>query len=75
MRVIYGLLLLAFLAVLGIFAYQNDESVSVRFFDWAAPASLAAVAGASYVLGMFSGWTVVGFVRRSLQRVTARSRN
>jgi uncharacterized integral membrane protein len=75
MRVIYALLLLAFLAVLGIFAFQNSEDVTIRFLEWATPVPLAVVAGAAYVLGMFSGWTVVGFLRKSLRRVTARPRD
>ena len=31
-------------------------------------AKVAVILGAAYVLGMFSGWTVVGLLRRSLNR-------
>ncbi len=41
----------------------------MRFMDWSVTSSLAIVAGVTYVLGMFSGWTVVGMVRRSANRV------
>ena len=32
----------------------------------------AAVVGISYALGMLSGWTIVGMLRRSLHRITDR---
>ena len=44
--------------------------VSVQFLNWAVSTRVAAVAGAAYLLGMVSGWTVVGIFRRSLYRVT-----
>jgi uncharacterized integral membrane protein len=75
MRIFYGLLLLALLAVVGVFAVQNDEAVTVRFLNWDMVIPLALVAGVSYLLGMFSGWTVVGFISRSLRRVTGRTTN
>jgi lipopolysaccharide assembly protein A len=69
MRVIYFVFLLAFIATVGIFAYFNQQAVTVRFLDWSAPANVALVAFAAYVLGMLSGWTVVGMLRRSWDRV------
>lgn len=77
MRFVYFLILLIILAVVGVFAWQNSESVSIHYFDHTLavqtvilPMSLL-IAGA-YLLGMLSGWTVVGFLKRSIERVTER---
>jgi lipopolysaccharide assembly protein A len=72
MRTLYFLFLLAFIAALGIFAWQNQGTVTVSFLQWQISIMLAAVAGVSYLLGMLSGWSVVGLVRRSIHRVTDR---
>jgi hypothetical protein len=72
MRVIYGFFLLLFIAAVAAFAFFNHEEVTLTFFDWSLKASLAALTGATYLLGMFSGWTVVGMVRKSIHRVTDR---
>lgn len=69
MRVIYFLFLLVFVAAVGVFAYYNQQAVTVRFLEWSAPTNVAVVAFAAYVLGMLSGWTVVGMLRRSFERV------
>ena len=69
MRMLYLLFLLAFAGAVAAFAYFNRGEVAVRFFDWSLVTSLAAVAGACYLLGMFSGWAVVGMIRRSFRRV------
>ena len=70
MRFLYFLFLLVFAGAVGAFAYFNREPVSLRLFEWSANYSLAAVVGVAYLLGMFSGWSVVGMLRRSLSRVT-----
>ncbi len=62
--------LLVFLAAIGIFAFYNYEAVDVRFLQWGLTIPLAAVVGAAYLLGMLSGWSVVGIFRRSWNRVT-----
>ncbi len=69
MRVIQGVLLLIFLAIVGLFAIQNTRSVTVGFWTWEVTAPVAIVVVAVYLLGMLSGWTVVAFVRRSLRKV------
>src|SRR3954447_26312940 len=69
-RFLYFLFLLAFAGAVGAFAYFNQEQVSLKYFQWSGTYSLAAVAGAAYLLGMFSGWSVVGMLRRSFSRVT-----
>jgi uncharacterized integral membrane protein len=69
MRLLSGILLLAFLGVLFLFAYQNQAATEVHFLDRAIRFPLAGLAVAAYVLGMMSGWSVVGFFRRNLHHV------
>ncbi len=69
MRALCFLFLLVFVAAVGAFAFFNQQAVSLRFFDWSMTTSVALVAGAAYLLGMLSGWTVVGMLRRSWDRV------
>ena len=64
------LVLLALVGAVAVFAYQNAGQVNVQFLNWGVPAPVAAVAGAAYLMGMVSGWTVVGIFRRSLYRAT-----
>ncbi|HBI45242.1 MAG TPA: DUF1049 domain-containing protein [Planctomycetales bacterium] len=73
-RLFYLVVLVILVGAIGIFAYNNSEAVDVHFLQWGMSTTLAAVAGAGYLLGMLSGWTVVGLFRRSLNRVTE-SRN
>ena len=70
MRMFYFILLLIFLGALVAFAVQNRDTVAIKFMNWSDSYPLPALLGAAYVLGMFSGWTVVGMLRRSLKRVT-----
>jgi uncharacterized integral membrane protein len=70
LRVFYLLILILLVGAIGVFAYQNAEAVSVQFLNWAVSTPIAAVAGAAYLLGMVSGWTILGIFRRSLYRVT-----
>ena len=72
MRFIQAVILLAFLGVVGLFAVQNTEAITVSFWTWKATGPVALLAIAAYLLGMLSGWTVVSFFTRSLQRVTER---
>jgi uncharacterized integral membrane protein len=69
MRFLFGLILLVFLGAVGLFAVQNTQGVTVRFANWGVTAPVAVLALAAYVLGMLSGWTVVGFIRTSIRRV------
>lgn len=72
MRVFYFLILLVVIAAVAIFALQNNENVTIRYLDRQISSSLAIIIAIVYLLGMVSGWTVVGFLKRSLQRVTDR---
>lgn len=69
MRFLYFLFLLAFLVVVGLFAYQNQQEVTLVFSNWSITASVALVIGAAFILGMLSGWTIVGMLRQSVVRV------
>jgi uncharacterized membrane protein YciS (DUF1049 family) len=72
MRFVYLFILLIVLAAVVIFAVQNNEAVTLHYLDRSVTSSLALLIAAVYLLGMVSGWTVVGILRRSLRRVTER---
>jgi putative membrane protein len=72
MRSLQAILLLAFLGLVGIFAVQNTNPISVRFLQWRIDAPVALLSIAVYLLGMLTGWTVVAFMTRSLRRVSER---
>ena len=75
MRIVYLLILLVFLAAVVVFAVQNHEEVTLRYFDRSLTTPLPVLIAAVYALGMLTGWTVVGFLRRSVRRVTERREN
>jgi uncharacterized integral membrane protein len=69
MRFIQAVIFLAFLTAVGVFAVQNTNVISIRFWTWTLSGPVALLAIVAYVVGMLSGWTVVSFVGRSLRRV------
>lgn len=69
-RVIYFLFLLVFVGAIGLFAYQNNWPETVTLWDRKWETTFPVVVGAAYLLGMLSGWTVVGMLKRSWQKVT-----
>ena len=70
MRLFCLILLVVVIGAIVAFATQNQQQVTLDFFNYKMTASVAAVIGATYLLGMLSGWTVVGLLRRSFERVT-----
>lgn len=70
MRFLCFLFLLAFAGAAVAFAMQNQHDVTLTFFNWGLTQSIAVVIGAAYVLGMLSGWSVVGMLRRSFSRAS-----
>jgi uncharacterized membrane protein YciS (DUF1049 family) len=72
MRIVYLFILLLTLAAVIVFAVQNNETITLRYLDRSTTCSLPLLVAVVYLLGMVSGWTVIGLVRRSLQRVTER---
>lgn len=74
MRGFYFLILVVFLGIITLFAIQNQEEISIRYLDRSILVPLSLLVAAVYLLGMVSGWTVVGIIRRSLHRVLESSR-
>ena len=70
MRMFYGFILVVLLAAVGLFALQNRGEVTLNYLDRTLKTSLAVLIGATYVIGMITGWTVLGFLRRSIHRVS-----
>jgi uncharacterized integral membrane protein len=60
------------LAALAIFAFQNDEIVTLQYFNRSVTLPMSLLIVVVYLLGMLSGWTVVGFLRRSWRRAMDR---
>jgi putative membrane protein len=71
MRFLCFLFLIAFAGIVAAFAYENQQDVTLKFFQWSWTVNVPLILGATYVLGMLSGWSVVGMVRRSFRRATA----
>ena len=74
MRYIQAVLLLVFLTMIGVFALQNRDIITVNFLKWNLSEPVAFVTVVVYLLGMLSGWTVVAFVRGSFRRITEHPR-
>ena len=72
MRAMCFLFLILFATAIGVLAYLNNHSIAVNvpFASHAPEVSFPVLVGGSYLLGMLSGWTVVGMLKRSWQRVT-----
>jgi uncharacterized integral membrane protein len=70
MRVVYGLILLLLLGAVGVFAVQNPDIITLKYLDRSVTCPVSLLVIIVYLLGMVSGWTVLGIVRRSLRRVT-----
>jgi putative membrane protein len=72
MRFVYLLILMLALAAVVVFAVQNNENVTLLYLDRSITCALPLLVAVVYLLGMVSGWTVIGLLRRSLRRVTER---
>jgi uncharacterized membrane protein YciS (DUF1049 family) len=70
MRIVYGIILLMLLAATALFVLQNRGQVTLNYLDRTLTTSLAVLIAATYALGMITGWTVLGFLRRSIHRVS-----
>ena len=70
MRLFYLLFLVVFAAAVGLLAYENRQDVALTVLDKSYQVPIAGLVGLSYVAGMLSGWTVVGILRRTFNRVT-----
>jgi lipopolysaccharide assembly protein A len=70
MRMLYGFILVVLLAAVALFVLQNRGEVTLNYLDRTLKTSVAILIGVTYVLGMITGWTVLGFLRRSIHKVS-----
>jgi hypothetical protein len=70
MRVLCLLFLVVICLAIGGFVVQNHQELPLTFWDRTVTAPVAGVLGAVYVLGMLTGWTVVGLLRRTIVKAT-----
>jgi uncharacterized integral membrane protein len=65
MRWVYLILLLAILTVIVAFVFENRENENIVFFNQRITAPLWLFIVVAYFLGMWSGGTVVAFIKRA----------
>ena len=70
MRWVYLVLLLVIVVAIVVFVAENRENQTVLFFNQKITAPLSIFFVAVYFLGMWSGGTVVGFIKRAYYRAT-----
>jgi uncharacterized integral membrane protein len=70
MRWIYLVLLLAIVTVIVAFIIENNEDTRFTLFNKGFSVPLSWFVIAVYFLGMWSGGTVVGFIKRAYYRAT-----
>ena len=70
MRLFSFVVLVLFAAAVGYFAYTNDRSVTLDLAGRSQDVSIPVLIAAVYALGMFTGWAVIGFLKRSWRRVS-----
>ena len=70
MRSLVALFLIVFISVAVFLCVQNVESVNLTLLAWPVVAPLWLVVVAVYLLGMLSGWGLMGLLKRSWLRVT-----
>lgn len=75
MRFVWFLLFLIFVTIVGVFAFENSEPVAINYLDQSLSVQsihlpMSVLIGGVYVLGMFTGWAVIGFLKRTVQHVT-----
>jgi putative membrane protein len=70
MRFLSGLFLLTLIVILGLLSYENNSDTVLNAWSWHADVPLPLLVIGVYVLGMLSGWWLVGLAKRSWQRVT-----
>ena len=72
MRLIQATLLLLFLAAVGAFALQNNNTTDIKFLTWGVRAPISVLVVGVYLLGMISGGAVFGLIRLSLRKIAER---
>ena len=79
MRYVWLLIFLIFVTIIGVFAFENSDPVPINYLDQSLSVQsihlpMSALIGGIYVLGMLTGWTVVGFLKQTVQHVTERQK-
>ncbi len=80
MRWLWFLIFLLLAAAIITFAVINRDRVAINYINYvdqtfsvqSIHVPMAALIAGVYVLGMLTGWTVVGFIRRTVRHVTER---
>ena len=67
MRIFYILVLLILVSIVGILALENREVISFRFFGQSLSGPQALLIAIVYLVGMVSGWFVIGIARRLIR--------
>jgi uncharacterized membrane protein YciS (DUF1049 family) len=70
MRTFYLLFLVVFAGAAAVLAFENQQDVTLQVFGRSYVTNVSVLVAGTYLAGMLSGWTVVGILRRSLNRVT-----
>ena len=70
MRWVYLVLLVVIVTMIVVFVAQNRENETLMFFNQSITAPLYVFFVAVYLLGMWTGGTVVGFVKRAYHQAT-----
>jgi uncharacterized integral membrane protein len=73
MRVIYFIILLLFVAATGVFVMQNSELISLQYLGQSFECPPWLLIAIVYVVGMVSGWTVIGLVQHWIRRASGHS--
>ena len=68
MSKIYLIITFLTFAAITLFAFQNGETISVSFLTASAQIPKFAVIIGSYLLGMVTGWGLIGFVRHAIKK-------
>lgn len=71
-RWLTAIVLMVFLLALLVFALENMAVIDVRFLSSGFRVPTGAVIVGSYLLGMLTGSTVFGFLRRSVRTIQER---
>jgi lipopolysaccharide assembly protein A len=70
MRFFSGLFLIMLIGAVGFLAYENNRDTVLNAWKWSWDVPLPFLVLAVYLLGMVSGWWLLGLMKRSWQRVT-----
>ncbi len=70
MRIVHLILLILFISAVVVFCVQNLENVTVKFLTASLTMPMPVLVLLIYLLGMFSGGSVLSFIRHSIQGVT-----